>query len=696
MKNLVGSILLCAAGLSADTADIVFFRGIMSPLNEVPPASLPGGAAATLITHIVRDPDGKIASASMDFVVGYGIAAPVNFTGLHVHRGAAGVNGPIVIRTALGSPAPTPSDPSGFGFFNLQGQILPTDQAGLDALNGMLANPEDYYVNIHTSDFPGGAARAQLNRATFIVPIAQMVPAKVVPAISGSSASATAQFVILTARDARGGITSTQLIFDANLDFGRQTTVTGLKVHSGVAGVNGPAVLDSGIGEGPFSVQTDASGKGNFRRFVEVDMTNPAQVAAVAGLITRTRDYYMQMSTSDSPASLRDQVNNTDLIRLRMTMTPPGSTANPPTSSAITLLLLRTLRGEDGTALAASMMYISNFRFPAGKRDFTSLTIHDGAAGATSPKRLDANLAAIGGVQTETGFGNIFSFATISDPAGMATVNSMMQNPERHYVAIGTGADAAVAVRAQILEPNTALPVVAGAGSAANGTAAAPGGLISIYGTNLAKVTSDPFDSRPLFTPGLTGWFGKTLPTTYDGTKVTIAGKNVPLLSVSPGQINAQVPFDVPAGTQPIVVTNANGAGAAANLTIAAPGPAIFSFPSDLSRGIVVHQDSSLVNAESPARAGETLTVYATGLGQATPALSTGTLVVFPPQSDTATVNATIGGRTAAVVSSVATPFAVGLYQVAVTVPEGLTAGTVPVVIRVGQAASAPVSIEVQ
>ncbi|MSV29110.1 MAG: CHRD domain-containing protein [Bryobacterales bacterium] len=177
MKKLLVSICLFASAALAQYPEIVFFRGIMSPLNEVPAVNLQAGAPTTLICHIVRDvAGGKIISASMDFVVGYGFPGPQQFSGLHVHAGAAGVNGPIVIRTSLGSPAPVPSDPSGFGLINLQGQVLPTDQTGLDALTGMLENPSQYYVNLHTTTFPGGVVRAQLNRATFVVPILLMTP----------------------------------------------------------------------------------------------------------------------------------------------------------------------------------------------------------------------------------------------------------------------------------------------------------------------------------------------------------------------------------------------------------------------------------------------------------------------------------------------------------------------------------------
>jgi uncharacterized protein (TIGR03437 family) len=429
-----------------------------------------------------------------------------------------------------------------------------------------------------------------------------------------------------------------------------------------------------------------------------MDITKPEQVATVEGLISHPRDFYMDMHTSDFPNGLvRDQIVGTDLVRLRVTMAPPGDTSATPASSAPTLLLLRTYRAADGTVLAGSIMWICNFRFPATRTDFTGLDIHEGAAGVTGSSATGAPVTVKDPVSTTTGFGNIFFFTTIDDPAGEAAMNGIVQNPERWYMDLHTGANATSTVRAQLGPAMTAVPAITGGGNSADGGPSAPGGMISIFGTNLAKVISDPYDSRTIYTPGLTGWFGATLPTSYNGTKVTIGGKNAPLMYVAPDQINAQVPLDVAAGPQPVIVTNSNGAGPASNFTINAPAaPAIFADAAAGGRGIVAHQDFSLVTPQSPAKAGEALIIYATGLGSTTPAQATGTIVLYPPQSDTAAANVTIGGQEAGVIYSLASPYTAGLYQVAVTMPSGIPAGTAPVLLRIGSAASAPVNIAVQ
>src|SRR5204863_238891 len=131
--------------------------------------------------------------------------------------------------------------------------------------------------------------------------------------------------------------------------------------------------------------------------------------------------------------------------------------------------------------------------------------------------------------------------------AGLAMLNTIVSSPENVYLDLRTSTAPNGAVRGQLGPAITAGPVVTSAGNAANGGLAAPGGLIRIEGTNLSKVTSD-----------LGPWFGKTLPTRYNGSSLTIGGKPAPLFFVSPGVITAQVPVDVAAGPQALVVANAN------------------------------------------------------------------------------------------------------------------------------------------
>ena len=116
-------------------------------------AELTGGSAEV---PAPGDPDGTgSATVSLDEASGEvcyditveNIAAPA---AAHIHEGAAGAAGPVVITF----------DPAEIG----QGESCLTGQKAAD-IERILANPAGFYVNVHTADFPGGAVRGQLAEA---------------------------------------------------------------------------------------------------------------------------------------------------------------------------------------------------------------------------------------------------------------------------------------------------------------------------------------------------------------------------------------------------------------------------------------------------------------------------------------------------------------------------------------------------
>src|SRR5262245_7906676 len=137
----LSALLLLGTALFADTAQTVYFRGVMLPSNEVPAINIAATGNATLIAHILRDDAGKIISGSVDFNVNYAFPAAVTLTGLHIHPGAAGVNGPVTIGTDVSA---TNSIVSQSGVGSIAKQAPAINQAALDTLNGMLSDPSQY------------------------------------------------------------------------------------------------------------------------------------------------------------------------------------------------------------------------------------------------------------------------------------------------------------------------------------------------------------------------------------------------------------------------------------------------------------------------------------------------------------------------------------------------------------------------
>jgi uncharacterized protein (TIGR03437 family) len=111
---------------------------------------------------------------------------------------------------------------------------------------------------------------------------------------------------------------------------------------------------------------------------------------------------------------------------------------------------------------------------------------------------------------------------------------------------------------------------------------------------------------------------------------------------------------------------------------------------------VLKNADFSLVRPDNPAAAGDILLIYSTGLGQTTPPQETGKPVPQSPFAKTGDVIVTIGGGIADVFYSLASPGFVGLYQTAVRMPAGVTAGNAGVTLKMGSASSNTVMIAVR
>ncbi|MBF8305294.1 MAG: peptidase and subtilisin, kexin, sedolisin [Acidobacteria bacterium] len=193
----------------------------------------------------------------------------------------------------------------------------------------------------------------------------------------------------------------------------------------------------------------------------------------------------------------------------------------------------------------------------------------------------------------------------------------------------------------------------------------AAGSLVSIFGTHLANETA--------------GAVTLPLPKSLGGVRVLMDDTVLPLLSVSPLQINAQVPVELSGRGFTTLTVRLNGVTSGSMTVPLSPAaPGIFTVNhSGSGQGAVVHaSDFSLVTAQRPARGGEFLAVFATGLGATTPSVSSGS----PASSSTLAVTqitptATIAGMAAPVRFSGMAPGFVGLYQVNLEVPAGVPGG---------------------
>ena len=123
------------------------FTAQLSGANEVPVADPDGFGAASVTFDIINETAGTGGEVCWDLSYGNITGTPV---AAHVHSGAAGVNGPIVV----------PFTP-----FSSLGASSASNCAAIDPTlaRQIMATPANFYVNVHTTDFPNGAIRGQLS-----------------------------------------------------------------------------------------------------------------------------------------------------------------------------------------------------------------------------------------------------------------------------------------------------------------------------------------------------------------------------------------------------------------------------------------------------------------------------------------------------------------------------------------------------
>ncbi|MEO8098002.1 MAG: metallophosphoesterase [Acidobacteriota bacterium] len=181
--------------------------------------------------------------------------------------------------------------------------------------------------------------------------------------------------------------------------------------------------------------------------------------------------------------------------------------------------------------------------------------------------------------------------------------------------------------------------------AAAFGTELAAGGLASIFGYHLA-----PEEVASLQYP---------LPRTAAGCSVSVNGEALPLLLVAANQINVQLPLNV-IGEATLLVQTPNGS-VQRKIVIRPVAPSIFA-------EAIFGGNGEPVCAQTPARAGDTLSVYLTGLGATAGAQKWGEPSVANPLPGLVQVE--WNGRPVVPTSVAVASGLVGIYLVRFQVPD--------------------------
>jgi uncharacterized protein (TIGR03437 family) len=354
-----------------------------------------------------------------------------------------------------------------------------------------------------------------------------------------------------------------------------------------------------------------------------------------------------------------------------------------------------------------TMLYDSNTdTFVVGRQDFTALA---GPVGALSDDEfvagnnvLDASLGLIGTLETSNGTSSGFALV---DGQGLRTMAPSTSSPgviervdlsllpflvrptrmiEAPLLANTTTTATVGSVFNRTLAPLTnrsaiislstsgllvlpwnfdvavATPLITAVVNAADrSTNVAPGSLISVLGQNLSPVNVATSQIP--------------LPTALANSCLTVNGELVPMILVSPTQINGQLPLDV-VGPGSMVLHTPAGVSNTFIFPIQGTAPATFlvNVPGfDGQVPTVTHAaDGALVTPSYPIHLDEWIAIYMTGLGATLPEVAAGEPSPSDPLAEVVlTPTVTLGGTVLPVAFAGLTPGMVGVYQINAKIP---------------------------
>lgn len=202
----------------------------------------------------------------------------------------------------------------------------------------------------------------------------------------------------------------------------------------------------------------------------------------------------------------------------------------------------------------------------------------------------------------------------------------------------------------------------------------APGTLITVAAPNLCEIT----ESAPA---------AGSLPRRLGGLEVVLDGQPLPLLDVSPSQVEAQIPYELGNRTTASLYVRVERGGIASvtnpvALKIVTASPGLFAVGDKEPRGgLVLHgaeketiDGGAPVTGESPARPGEIVKLWAAGLGPIADGDTASSILTGRPHEGAAApvtvpVTAQIDGQSAQVLSAKLPTGAIGVYEIQVRIP---------------------------
>lgn len=257
------------------------------------------------------------------------------------------------------------------------------------------------------------------------------------------------------------------------------------------------------------------------------------------------------------------------------------------------------------------------------------------------------------------------------------TANPASLSPGTYTATVSIASNAVNAnlnIPVQLVVAAQTAPVASAGGVVNNGTFAsgeplAQGDIAAVFGNQFDYDAPQSASSLPLLT-------------TLDGVQVLVNGVAAPVYYVSASQINFEIPINAATGDGTIQVVRNGQAGNLIYVDINAQVPRFILYNGGY--GIMTTPENVLTGIPSnPVHVGDTIVIYAIGLGPTSPPVPSGTASPASPLADVpGTTQVCFGVETPFEQAPCATPFFVGLtpnfvglYQINVTVPSGVQSG---------------------
>jgi len=263
MRRIPIIIALTIISLFTSVAFGQTLGAVLTASQEVPPTTTPGFGNATVTFDSTR------SNITVTITVANLGAAINNF---HIHEGAAGVAGPVIINLI------------GLGGVFANGTMTVTVPVPADVALRMVQNPANFYVNVHTTQFPGGAVRGQLAfiNGGPVTYSAELRGANEVPP-AGSSAFGGA-FITLDPN-------TNNLTWEVNTSGIVSPLLS--HIHRGAAGVNGPVLIN-------FATSAAQIPNGRTNGSIDISSLDPSDKTALASASTAS-GYYVNVHSSAFP-----------------------------------------------------------------------------------------------------------------------------------------------------------------------------------------------------------------------------------------------------------------------------------------------------------------------------------------------------------------------------------------------------------